>query len=403
MSTSDNANTFHNTPTLNYANDPHSFVFNNPYSNSYHFNFVMPPQFPPVHQSHILHSQMSASPNYQPSAPPAQMLAPQQYHNAVAPSQMPVWPNYQPHAPPSQLSATVAPDTLVMPSQISAPPNDQSPNLAPPDPNPRATTPPNEKAKVVLIMLLDHGTSWASPRHQHLIHQLTVNNYHVIASSPASAALSITRYDPSIILLYEANSLNKKCDRKVLKDRLQEFTNSGGILIFGGVPWAFNPVTNTKAKTVFNTAFRLNWTVGEEDLSMVVGDSSAMMQKSILTLNGTYLHNVALGSRVYRPYPHKQKDEKNKEEPCAVALQMVGDGCMGYIGSKDLYSEESKFMLVDLLNGAEWLAKCKDGKTPAEVMTGGKLWKPPGWVVEQEPGAMDEDTVAQTAVPDDEG
>ena len=149
-----------------------------------------------------------------------------------------------------------------------------------------------------------------------------------------------------------------------------------------------------KAKTVFNTAFRLDWTVGEDNLSMIVGDCTGMMQKSTLRLHGTYLHNVPLGSRVYRPYPHNDKDEKNMEEPCAVALQVAGDGCMGYIGSKDLYSGESRSMLVKLLVVAEGLARCRDGKTPAEVMTGGKLWAPPGWVVESKHDEMEEDGFA---------
>ena len=229
-------------------------------------------------------------------------------------------------------------------------------------------------AKVVLILLLDHSQDWADKYHQNLIFQLKAKGYEVVASSPASAAMSITRYNPSIILIFEANNMDRKCDRNIITERLRNFAHAGGIVIFGGVPWAFNCPDNPKPEFVFNTAFHLYWVVGES-LKMEIGDTSGLMQQPRLFLKGTYLNNVPLSASLYRPYTNKIK----KGEPCAVALQAYGNGCMGYIGSTDLVSEESKFILLDMCSIAEGMRVNMGGRSPAEVMMGGKVWEPMGW------------------------
>jgi len=52
---------------------------------------------------------------------------------------------------------------------------------------------------------------------------------------------------------------------------------------------------------------------------------------------------------------------------------------VGFIGNIDLFSEGSKSMLVGMCKVAEGIVDRKEGKTPAEVMLGGKVWHPPGW------------------------
>jgi len=62
--------------------------------------------------------------------------------------------------------------------------------------------------------------------------------------------MPITLYNPSIILVIAAGIMDKKRDRKRVDERLRDFANAGGIVIFGGVPWAFNKSETPGAQTV---------------------------------------------------------------------------------------------------------------------------------------------------------
>lgn len=246
---------------------------------------------------------------------------------------------------------------------------------------PAADTPvPSRTQKIVLVLLLDHepDSVWAKKRGQNLLRELEANNYTAIASSPASAILSITRYNPSIILIINATTLNKSINRDSLIKALTIFTEAGGTLLFGGVPSALNPPSRSSrstAITVFKTAFRLNWTVGADD-QMEVGATSKDVRIAKFDLSGTCLNNVPLNQRLYRPNSHKIANK----EPCGVALAKYGNGAIGYLGSEDLFSRESMILLIDMCKiGQEQLRSGDMDKTPGEIISGGKMYGLSGW------------------------
>lgn len=232
---------------------------------------------------------------------------------------------------------------------------------------------------VVLVLILAHGKEWADPYHQSLKDQFYANKYDLFASTPASAKMSITRYNPSIILVYGATTHDRTCDTVAIASRLRAFASLGGIVIFGGVPSAFtNPDEEDNDDNVFRTAFNLKWIVGER-MQMDLYDCSGQMQNHTLRLEATYLYDVPYHSRLYRP----MTANRDPDEQCAVVVQKYGAGIMGYLGAADLYCHDAKFVLVDMLRIAEELRSGKlDGQTPAEMMVGGEVWAPPGWNVD---------------------
>ena len=229
--------------------------------------------------------------------------------------------------------------------------------------------------KVVLLLIIDHGKAWGNGPHQALVNQLRASHYNPIASNPAGALTAITRYNPAIILVMEANTIDQTCNRSAINKQLRNFTKAGGVVIFGGVPHALCPPKKAEAK-VFTLAFHIrDWTV-DNTFETDIEDATGLMQSPRLSLNATYLKNVAVGARVYR-CPNFALIED--DEPCAVAIQAYGQGCMGYFGSVDLFSVESRFILMTMIEISLSRSGRTDGKSPAEFLSGGEIWHPPGW------------------------
>ena len=230
---------------------------------------------------------------------------------------------------------------------------------------------PNTK-KVVELLILDHGKTWADRPHQAFLAELSLNGYTPISSYPSTVVGDITGYNPLVILVMHAKTLHRTVDRTAVITELRDFARAGGVVIFGSVPHAIKYPDAKNAENVFTDAFDIKWTVGDE-LEMEIQAGKESIRPLTTVLKGTYLNGVSIEKRLYRP--HTDTIEEN--EPCAVALKRYGNGCMGFIGAEDLFGVEARGMVLGMCQVARGMVKLEEGKTPAAVM--GRLWQPPGW------------------------
>ena len=221
---------------------------------------------------------------------------------------------------------------------------------------PPATTPPNVIQPIikgkVLVIIPDNKLWYADRHHQKLTNKLLLDDYRVAFATYTATTRTITSFNPSIILVYEANKIEKTEDKQLIALHLCQFMSSGGAVIFGGVPWGFNGVDNPSANDVFKSVFNVDWMVASQ---RVVKPSIAQIHKMIL--ERTWLVNVPSHARLHPPYCQFPRDA------CARVLQPYGSGVIGYIGNHNLYNKESLKWLRDMCQKAmemtvmpRWLA-----------------------------------------------
>ena len=195
------------------------------------------------------------------------------------------------------------------------------------------------------------------------MNRIRASNYTTIASPPSAALTSITQYKPSVILVMGATTLTYTGDRPAITKQLRVFAKAGGAVIFGGVPSALHPPHTAMAKLFF-TAFHVRDWIISDTFETENDDATGRMQSPRLLLNATYLENVAVNARVYRT----SMTPFEADEPCAVAIQAIEEGCLGYLGSVDLLSVESRSILMMMIELSLAGSGRADGRSPAEFV-----------------------------------
>ena len=190
----------------------------------------------------------------------------------------------------------------------------------------------------ILILVLDHSMVWANQEHQELIENFK-DHYLVEASAPATSETYIHSRNADIIFVIGATTMDESCDREATATRLKEFANNGGKVIFGGIPYGFNPDNKQKDTGVFKKMFGLDWVVGttQDTFNKRMPDASKpLMYNRNIKLQGTYLKNVHEDAALFYVCDNKVGAKPKKNAQCPVAYQAYGKGFMAYVGLEDL-------------------------------------------------------------------
>ena len=190
----------------------------------------------------------------------------------------------------------------------------------------------------ILILVLDHGMVWADQEHQEFIENFK-DHYLVEASAPATSETYIHSRNADIIFVIGATTMDESCDREAIATRLKEFANNGGKVIFGGIPYGFNPDNKQKNTGVFKKMLGLDWVVGttQDTFNKRMPDASKpLMYNRNIKLQGTYLKNVHDDAALFYVCDNKVGAKPKKNAQCPVAYQAYGKGFMAYVGLEDL-------------------------------------------------------------------
>jgi hypothetical protein len=206
----------------------------------------------------------------------------------------------------------------------------------------------------VLILVTDHGTVWGDKEHQEFIANFK-KHYLVEASDPASCEAFINSKNPDIIFVIGATTMHDSCNREATATRLKEFAQNGGKVIFGGVPYGFNPKNKQQDPTVFKKMFGLDWIVGttQETFTKRMPDAAKpLMYDRTIKLKATYLKNVPEDAALFYVCENKFGAKPKKNAQCPVAYQAYGEGFMAYVGMEDLTEDITLEMYRALCKGA---------------------------------------------------
>ena len=190
----------------------------------------------------------------------------------------------------------------------------------------------------ILILILDHTMIWADHSHGDFIEAFK-DRYQVEASAPASSESYIHSKCPDIIFVTGAITIHKSCNREAIATRLKEFARNGGTVIFGGVPYGFNPANKPKDSGVFKKMFGLPWIVGttQDTFCKRIPDASKpLIYDQRIKLQGTYLSNVDEEAALFYTCDNEVGAQPRKTAQCPVAYQAYGKGFMAYVGLEDL-------------------------------------------------------------------
>lgn len=210
---------------------------------------------------------------------------------------------------------------------------------------------PDTRTKILLLIVDGkYGTEWASYQHQAFLEHL-LEDYNIYATTPASAVSDIKFKKANIILIIGADTIHRTCDRTGTIAEIISFAKTGGIVIFGGVPWGFG-LESDEDEEVFHL-FGLSWTVGA---STYTWNKRIANHPTMPTLRAkipaTYLKNVAEGA-CYRVCNKALGARPAKEAQCSVAYEPYGEGFMCYIGHDDVFGEEAWDVLIAMCGAEE--------------------------------------------------
>ena len=206
----------------------------------------------------------------------------------------------------------------------------------------------------ILILVVDYSMVWGDKEHQEFIANFK-KHYLVEASDPASGIAFINSKNPDIIFVIGATTMHGSCNREATATRLKEFAQNGGKVIFGGVPYGFNPENKPQDPAVFKKIFGLDWVVGttQETFTKRIPDAAKpLIYNRTIKLQATYLKNVPEDAALFYVCENKMGARPKKNAQCPVAYQAYGEGFMAYVGMEDLTGDVTLAMYRALCKGA---------------------------------------------------